>query len=457
MEESKTIVSISTATGSAGIGIVRLSGKDTFKIIEKIFAPKNKNKKIKGYTMKYGNIVFNNEIIDEVLVSYFVSPKSYTREDMCEINTHGGMVVEKKILEACLKSGACLAEPGEFTKRAFLNGRIDLSQAEAIMDLISSKSDKEAKESINQLEGALSKKINKIEQELLDTITAIEVTIDYPEYDIEEVENRNALEESENILKDIKKLENSFEQGKILKEGIKTVILGRPNAGKSSLLNSILNEDRAIVSSIEGTTRDTIEEFYNVNGITLKLIDTAGIRETENEIEKIGVNKAKKLANEADLIIALFDISDKLNDEDFEILDLIKDKNAILVLNKIDINDKNEQMENELKKFNKAIIKISAKNNTGVDKLYSEIEKMFNLDQIEINNDVVITNERHKNKIRMAREDLEKAIDSMEKNMPVDMSSIYLKKCLEDLGEITGKNVSEDIINEIFKNFCLGK
>ena len=457
MEESKTIVSISTATGSAGIGIVRLSGKDTFKIIEKIFAPKNKNKKIKGYTMKYGNIVFNNEIIDEVLVSYFVSLKSYTREDMCEINTHGGMVVEKKILEACLKSGACLAEPGEFTKRAFLNGRIDLSQAEAIMDLISSKSDKEAKESINQLEGALSKKINKIEQELLDTITAIEVTIDYPEYDIEEVENRNALEESENILKDIKKLENSFEQGKILKEGIKTVILGRPNAGKSSLLNSILNEDRAIVSSIEGTTRDTIEEFYNVNGITLKLIDTAGIRETENEIEKIGVNKAKKLANEADLIIALFDISDKLNDEDFEILDLIKDKNAILVLNKIDINDKNEQMENELKKFNKAIIKISAKNNTGVDKLYSEIEKMFNLDQIELNNDVVITNERHKNKIRMAREDLEKAIDSMEKNMPVDMSSIYLKKCLEDLGEITGKNVSEDIINEIFKNFCLGK
>ena len=325
------------------------------------------------------------------------------------------------------------------------------------MDLISSKSDKEAKESINQLEGALSKKINKIEQELLDTITAIEVTIDYPEYDIEEVENRNALEESENILKDIKKLENSFEQGKILKEGIKTVILGRPNAGKSSLLNSILNEDRAIVSSIEGTTRDTIEEFYNVNGITLKLIDTAGIRETENEIEKIGVNKAKKLANEADLIIALFDISDKLNDEDFEILDLIKDKNAILVLNKIDINDKNEQMENELKKFNKAIIKISAKNNTGVDKLYSEIEKMFNLDQIELNNDVVITNERHKNKIRMAREDLKKAIDSMEKNMPVDMSSIYLKKCLEDLGEITGKNVSEDIINEIFKNFCLGK
>ena len=451
-----TIVAISTALGVGAISIVRVSGKDALDIVNKVFDGKDLTK-VKSHTINYGHIKYKNEVIDEVLVSVMLAPRTYTKEDVVEINCHGGIATTNKVLEVLLLNGARMAESGEFTKRAFLNGRIDLSQAEAIMDLISSKSDKEAKESINQLEGALSKKINKIEQELLDTITAIEVTIDYPEYDIEEVENRNALEESENILKDIKKLENSFEQGKILKEGIKTVILGRPNAGKSSLLNSILNEDRAIVSSIEGTTRDTIEEFYNVNGITLKLIDTAGIRETENEIEKIGVNKAKKLANEADLIIALFDISDKLNDEDFEILDLIKDKNAILVLNKIDINDKNEQMENELKKFNKAIIKISAKNNTGVDKLYSEIEKMFNLDQIELNNDVVITNERHKNKIRMAREDLEKAIDSMEKNMPVDMSSIYLKKCLEDLGEITGKNVSEDIINEIFKNFCLGK
>ena len=452
-----TIASISTATGSAGIGIVRLSGSDCFNILDKIFVPKNKSKEIKGYTMKYGNIVVNNQVIDEVLVSYFVGPKSYTRENMCEINTHGGIVVEKKILEACLKAGSRLAEPGEFTKRAFLNGRIDLSQAEAIMDLISAKSEKQAKESINQLEGRLSEKINAVESKLLDTITAIEVDIDYPEYEIEEIENRNALNESYEILKDLTKLENSFEQGKLLKEGIKTVILGKPNAGKSSLLNTMLNEERAIVSDIEGTTRDTIEEMCNVNGIVLKLIDTAGIRKTNNEIEKIGVEKARKLANEADLVIALFDINECLDDEDFEILNLIKDKNAIIVLNKIDVKNENLEMEQVIRKFKKPQIKISAKNNQGVDKLYSEVEKMFKLDKIELNNDVVITNERHKEQIRLAKEDLKMAIDSMEKSMPVDMSSIYLKKCLEDLGEITGKNVSEDIINEIFKNFCLGK
>lgn len=457
MENLSTIVSISTATGSAGIGIVRLSGANCFEILNKIFVPKNKKDKIKGYTMKYGNIVFEDQIIDEVLVSYFVSPKSYTRENMCEINTHGGMVVEKKILEACLKSGAILAEPGEFTKRAFLNGRIDLSQAEAIMDLISSRSEKQARESINQLEGGLSRKINQIENKLLDTITAIEVDIDYPEYDIEEIENRNALNECKEILKDIEKLEESFKQGKIIKDGIKTVILGKPNAGKSSLLNTLLNEDRAIVSDIEGTTRDTIEEVCNINGIVLNLIDTAGIRKTNNEIEKIGVEKAKKLANESELIIALFDITKNLEKEDFEILNLIKDKNAIVVLNKIDLIEKNNQVENEVKKINKPIIKISAKNNEGVDKLYSTIEKMFNLDKIELNNDVLITNERHKEQIRLANEDLRCAIDSMEKLMPIDMSCIYIKKCLEDLGEITGKNVSEDVINQIFKNFCLGK
>ena len=457
MENLPTIVSISTATGSAGIGIVRLSGANCFEILNKIFVPKNKKDKIKGYTMKYGNIVFEDQVIDEVLVSYFVSPKSYTRENMCEINTHGGMVVEKKILEACLKSGAILAEPGEFTKRAFLNGRIDLSQAEAIMDLISSRSEKQARESINQLEGGLSRKINQIENKLLDTITAIEVDIDYPEYDIEEIENRNALNECKEILKDIEKLEESFKQGKIIKDGIKTVILGKPNAGKSSLLNTLLNEDRAIVSDIEGTTRDTIEEVCNINGIVLNLIDTAGIRKTNNEIEKIGVEKAKKLANESELIIALFDITKNLEKEDFEILNLIKDKNAIVVLNKIDLIEKNNQVENEVEKINKPIIKISAKNNEGVDKLYSAIEKMFNLDKIELNNDVLITNERHKEQIRLANEDLRCAIDSMEKLMPIDMSCIYIKKCLEDLGEITGKNVSEDVINQIFKNFCLGK
>ena len=293
-----TIVAISTAAGNGGIGIVRLTGEDTFKIIEKIFKPKSNNNEIKGYTMKYGNIVNpkNNEIIDEVLVSYFVSPKSYTRENMCEINTHGGMVVEKRILEVCLENGAELAEPGEFTKRAFLNGRIDLSQAEAIIDLINSKSEKEAKESVNQLEGNLSKKINEI-----------------------------------------------------------TVILGKPNAGKSSLLNAILNEERAIVSSIEGTTRDTIEEYIHINGISLKLIDTAGIRDADNEIERIGVDKSKKLAESSDLIIAIFDTSRPFDKEDEEIVNIIKDKKAIVLLNKIDIGN-TEEIEAKLNDLNKPII-----------------------------------------------------------------------------------------------------
>ena len=279
-----TIAVISTAMGSGGIGIVRMSGPKCFEILDKIFVPKNKNKEIKGYSIKYGNIIEDDTIVDEVLVSYFINPKSYTREDMCEINTHGGIVIERKILNLCIKNGAELAEPGEFTKRAFLNGRIDLSQAEAVIDIINSKTELEAKESALQLEGRLSNQIKQIEKQLFDIITSIEVTIDYPEYDIDEIKNKNTLEDLEKVKEELTKLINNFENGRLLKQGIKTVILGRPNVGKSSLMNTILNEERAIVSSIEGTTRDTIEEFVNVRGIDLKLIDTAGIRNTKNEI-----------------------------------------------------------------------------------------------------------------------------------------------------------------------------
>lgn len=454
---NNTIVAISTAMGSSGIGIIRMSGEDCFKILEKIFIPKNKSKIINGYTMKYGNIVDNGKIIDEVLVSYFVKPKSYTKENMCEINSHGGSVVEKEILELCIKNGAEIARPGEFTERAFLNGRIDLAQAEAIMDLIESKNEKEAKESVNQLKGSLSKEINKIEEELLSTITSIEVTVDYPEYDIEEVENRDALRELEKTKKELLKLKDGFNKGKILKDGIKTVILGKPNAGKSSLLNAILKEDRAIVSNIEGTTRDTIEEFININGITLKMIDTAGIRKTENEIEKIGVKKAKELAQQADLIIAIFDITSKLSKEDLEILDIIKDKNSIIVLNKIDLMKNNKEVENTLTKIGKPVIKLSAKNNEGIDKLYKEIEKLFNLNKISQDNEVIITNERHKNQIIKAINDIQLSIDSINNKMPIDMTSIYIRQTLIDLGEITGKNVTDEVIKNIFKNFCLGK
>lgn len=455
----KTIVAISTASGNGGIGIIRLSGKDTFKIINKIFVPKNKEKEIKGYNIKYGNIINpkNNEIIDEVLVSFFISPKSYTKEDMCEINSHGGMVVEKRILELCLENGAELAEPGEFTKRAFLNGRIDLSQAEGIIDLINAKSEMEAKESLGQLEGYLSKKIKKIKQKILDIMVDIEVTIDYPEYDVEEVTNIKALKQLIDIKDMLYVLEESFSKGKILKSGIKTVILGKPNAGKSSLLNAMLKEDRAIVSDIEGTTRDTIEEYINIEGITLKLIDTAGIRDTENQIEKIGVEKSKKLADSADLIIAIIDNSKNIDDDDRKILDIIKDKNAIVVLNKVDINYDNKYNEKEVLKLCKSTIKISAKEEKGLDNLYKEILKLFETNDLSSNNEVLITNERHKNQINKAKENIEKAIMALKDNMPVDILSIYIKEALNDLGEITGENVSEDIINEIFAKFCLGK
>ena len=286
-----------------------MSGKECFDVLDKIFRPIKKEpiEKIKGYTMKYGHIVQNDEIVDEVLVSYFKEPKSYTTENMCEINSHGGNIVMRRILELCLKNGADLAEPGEFTKRAFLNGRIDLTQAESVIDIINSKSEKEAKASIKQLEGMLSKKISEIKQEIMDVMVNIEVAIDYPEYDVDDVTNNQILEMLKSVKEKLQKLEKSYDNGKLLKDGIKTAIIGRPNAGKSSLLNSMLNETRAIVTEIEGTTRDTIEEFINISGIPLKLIDTAGIREAKDEVERIGIEKSREIANEADLVIAIFD------------------------------------------------------------------------------------------------------------------------------------------------------
>ena len=463
--QEHAIAAISTAAGNGGIGIVRMSGKEVFDILEKIFVPSkeiekfnNKEKislSIKGYTMQYGFIINpkTGEIVDEVLVSYFVAPKSFTRENMCEINTHGGMTVEKKILEICISEGAEIAAPGEFTKRAFLNGRIDLSQAEAIADLINAKSDKEAKEAANQLEGGLSKKIGEIEQDLLNSIINIEVVIDYPEYDIDEVQGVDSKKELLAIKEKLEKLKESFNRGKILKDGIKTVILGKPNAGKSSLLNAILNEERAIVSNIEGTTRDTIEEYININGISLKLIDTAGIREANNEIEKIGVQKSTALANSADLILAVFDSSKELDEEDKEILRIIKDKNAIILLNKSDL----KESKIEISDTKAPIINISAKTKEGLEELYSKIEEMFEINNFSNDNDILITNERHKNQIEKAIKNVDEAIESINNNVPVDISTIYIKEALENLGEITGKNVTEDIINEIFKKFCLGK
>ena len=453
-----TIAAISTAPGNAGIGIIRLSGDDCFKILKKIFKPKNKGE-IKGYTIKYGNIVKseNDEIIDEVLVSYFVAPKSYTKENMCEINSHGGIVVENQILEECLKNGAVLAEPGEFTKRAFMNGRIDLSQAEAVIDIINSKTEKEMMVAQRHLEGSLSKKIKDIQGEILNLMADIEASIDYPEYDIEETTNKKINDTLNSVEEKLLKLKNSFENGKILKEGIKTAIIGKPNVGKSSLLNLILGENRAIVSDIEGTTRDTIEEYINIKGIPLKIVDTAGIRKTNDEVEKIGVERSINNISNAELIIALFDDSRTFDDQDQKILDLIEGKKTIILINKIDLG-KNLIKENEkLKKFKNNIIEFSTINETGLDKLYNKIEELFKLNELDCENTEIITNNRHKQQILYALEDVAKGRESLETHMPVDITAICLKDILEKLAEITGKNVSEDIINEIFKKFCLGK
>lgn len=453
-----TIAAISTAPGNAGIGIIRLSGDDCFKILQKIFKPKNKGE-IKGYTIKYGNIVKseNDEIIDEVLVSYFIAPKSYTKENMCEINSHGGIVVENQILEECLKNGAVLAEPGEFTKRAFMNGRIDLSQAEAVIDIINSKTEKEMMVAQRHLEGSLSKKIKDIQGEILNLMADIEASIDYPEYDIEETTNKKINDTLNSVEEKLLKLKNSFENGKILKEGIKTAIIGKPNVGKSSLLNLILGENRAIVSDIEGTTRDTIEEYINIKGIPLKIVDTAGIRKTNDEVEKIGVERSINNISNAELIIALFDDSRVFGDQDQKILDLIEGKKTIILINKIDLG-KNLIKDNEkLKKFKNNIIEFSTINETGLDKLYNKIEELFKLNELDCENTEIITNNRHKQQILYALEDVAKGREGLETHMPVDITAICLKDILERLAEITGENVSEDIINEIFKKFCLGK
>ena len=457
----ETIAAISTATGSGGIGIIRMSGEKCFEILKKIFVtPQELDwNNIKGYTIKYGYIVNaeTKEKIDEVLVSFFKNPKSYTRENMCEINSHGGIVVERKILEQCLKNGAELAEPGEFTKRAFLNGRIDLSQAESVIELINAKSDREAHESLNQLQGDLSRKINSIKSKILDIMADIEASIDYPEYDIEELTEEKTIRVLNEVREDLIKLEESFHTGKLIREGIKTAIIGQPNAGKSSLLNAILKEDRAIVSEYAGTTRDTIEEFITIKDIPLKIIDTAGIRDTDNVIEKIGVEKALKIAEDADLVIAIIDNSKELDNEDIKILNIIKNKNAIIVLNKIDKEDKKAENREEILKINKPVVKISAVTKEGIEDLYNEIIKMFNINKIEATNETVITNVRHKNQIDKAVKSIKEAINVAKERQTEDILAIYIKQTLEDLGEITGDNVSEDIINEIFSKFCLGK
>ena len=412
-----TIAAISTAPGIGGIGIIRMSGDNSFNVLNKIFKAKQFEsiENIKGYTIKYGKIVnpIDGRIIDEVLVSYFRAPKSYTAENVCEINSHGGMVVVKEILELCLKNGARLAEAGEFTKRAFLNGRLDLTQVEAVVDIINAKTEKESRASINQLEGNLSKEIKKIKNNILSILTYIEASIDYPEYEIEEISSNKTKTTLENVEQSLEKLRNSFENGRIIKDGITVSIIGKPNSGKSSLLNEIVKEERAIVTDIEGTTRDTIEEFVSINGIPFKFIDTAGIRNAENKVEQIGIEKSKKVATESDLIVAMFDNSKNLSKEDKEILRFIKDKKAIILLNKIDLEDKDLINSEEIMNANKKVLKISIASELNLSDFYKELDTMFRLNEISADNEILITNLRHKKIIEKAIEHTIKAKEDL--------------------------------------------
>lgn len=459
MKITDTIAAISSSAGNSGIGIIRVSGDEAIEVVDKIFRPANKNKKlanVESHTVHYGHIMDGDKTLDQVLVIVMKNPHSYTGEDTVEIDCHGGMLILKKVLDLVLKNGARTAEPGEFTKRAFLNGRIDLSQAEAVMDLINSKNDFALNSSIEQLKGGVSDAIKDIRKDIIYHIAFIESALDDPEhisldgYDEEITEMLN-----ENINK-ISKLVNSFDNGRIMKEGIKTVILGKPNAGKSSLLNLMLGEDRAIVTDIEGTTRDTLEENINFNGLSLKIIDTAGIRDTEDLVEQIGVNKAKEIAKEGDLIIYVVDGSRELDDNDREIIKLINDKQAIILVNKSDM-DTVINIDDLKKDSNRDVILFSAKNGEGMDQLEEEIRNMFYSGKVTYNDQVYITNARHKEALENALESLKQVKNSVDAGMPEDFYSIDLMDAYTDLGLIIGESVEDDLVNEIFSKFCMGK
>lgn len=460
MKEFDTISAVSTSLGIGGISIIRISGSKALSIIKKIFKDKNGNKidELKSYSMKYGYIykLNSDEILDEVLVSYMKGPRSYTGEDVIEINAHGGAFITNKILEETIMAGARLAERGEFTKRAFLNGRIDLTQSEAINDIINAETESAASAAIYQSKGLISDKIKELRERILFLTANIEATVDYPEEDLEEVTAYDGIKKITEISLEIDKLIDSFKEGKIIRDGLNVVIIGKPNVGKSSLLNSLLHENRAIVTEIPGTTRDIIEEHINLDGILVKLTDTAGIRETEDIIEKIGVERSRERINEADLIILVFDRSSILTNEDIEIIENIKDKNFIVILNKSDLNKDNINIEEVPELKDKKIINISAKFGEGIEILKNEIKNMFFTDSLEISAKG-ITNLRHKEALIRANESLNAAVDTLKNVSAVDLASIDLKNAYLSLGEITGESTQEDIIEKIFENFCLGK
>jgi len=452
-----TIAAISTAIGEGAIGIIRISGDKAIDISQEIFKPKNKNiKKLEDKKLVYGHIVDENNIVDEVLITTMYAPNTYTKEDIVEINCHGGSIPLQKILKLILKKGARLAEPGEFTKRAFLNGRLDLTQAESIMDLISAKTSKGFDIALEQLSGSLSKEITELRQNIEELLAFLAVSIDYPEEDIEEITFKEIENRINDIISKLDKLIISGEKGKIYREGILVSITGKPNVGKSSLMNALLNESRAIVTDIPGTTRDIIEEYINVEGIPLKIVDTAGIRETEDIVEKIGVERSKEIFNKSDLVIFILNASEKLSKEDREIMELIVDKKAIVIINKTDLENVIEEDEINKILHKKTIIKTSITNNKGLDVLEKEIYKMI-MGDFKESNSKMVTNTRHIAALEKAYTSFRDALIGVKNEMPYDFLEVDIKNGYEYLGEITGDTVEADIVTKIFKNFCLGK
>ncbi|MGT2637942.1 tRNA uridine-5-carboxymethylaminomethyl(34) synthesis GTPase MnmE [Streptococcus ratti] len=452
-KEFDTITAIATPLGEGAIGIVRISGSEALAITKKIFKGKNLDN-VPSHTINYGHIVENREIIDEVMVSVMRAPKTFTREDVIEINTHGGVAVTNEILQLVIRSGARMAEPGEFTKRAFLNGRVDLAQAEAVMDLIRAKTDKAMAVAVQQLDGSLSNLINNTRQEILNTLAQVEVNIDYPEYDdVEEMTTalmREKTQEFETLLTNLLK---TARRGKILREGLSTAIIGRPNVGKSSLLNNLLREEKAIVTDIEGTTRDVIEEYVNIKGVPLKLIDTAGIRETDDLVEKIGVERSKKALEEADLVLLVLNSAEKLTDQDRALLDISKNSNRLILLNKTDLPEQIEtdQLPNDC-------IKISVLNNQNIDAIEERINDIFFDNAASVEKDATyLSNARHISLIEQALESLHAVNEGLELGMPVDLLQVDMTRTWEILGEITGDAAPDELITQLFSQFCLGK
>ena len=454
----ETIAAIATGMANSGIGIVRMSGPDAVKIADSVFVPKNGKKlsECKSHTIHYGCISYDGDIVDEVLVMLMKAPNTYTREDVIEIDCHGGVYVMRRILDLLIKNGARTAEPGEFTKRAFLNGRIDLAQSEAVIDIINSKNQYALRNSVNELSGKLSIVIEDIRAEILEKTAYIEAALDDPEHISLDNFVDKLINCVDNCVNKVEKLLKTADNGKIFTQGIKTVIVGKPNAGKSSLLNLMTGTDRAIVTDIAGTTRDTIEEQININGITLNLVDTAGIRNTDDRIEEIGVEKARKLVEQADLILYVADGSTELDDNDYDILKMIKDKKTIVLVNKSDLHQitTTEQLS---KLTESRIISVSAEENTGLDVLSDYIIELFSNGEIGFNDEIYISNERQKECLENALSSLRLVIDAVNAGLPEDLYTIDLMNAYEELGKITGESVEDDLVNEIFGKFCMGK